>query len=591
MLLDVALGYAARGWSIVPCIPGSKLPDAAWKQYQERRASEDEIRRWFAPGHRYEAMAVVLGGISQKTFVRDFDAPGSYEEWVDKNPEIAQVLPTVKTRRGAHVYARMSSLAQPVYRNGRVIKYADGELRLSCCIVLLPPSKHPDGPPDYEWVIPLPPGDLLEIDPEEHGLVGVPVKPVPVEGISDGSPIPAGQRHTTLVSMAGTMRRLGMGPGEILAALSATNAARVRPPYPEKDIAAIAKDIGAKPTPIDGSGEATLICLNSVPRETVTFLWKPFLPKGKLAFLDGDPGVGKTWLGLAIAGAISRGFPLPDHTGTPPQRPCDPPGTVIYMNAEDGLGDTLAPRLDRLYADTSRIYAMNSIRCQKGADVTERSLTLSDIHALEQKIASVQPTLVIVDPLQSFLGANVDMHRANETRPILDALGRLAARHSCTVLIMRHMRKSSSDKAIYRGIGSIDFAGAARSIMVAERDPDDRTKRILAHAKCSVAQEAESLVFEISDQGEFLWCGPSSKTADSLQSQPLSEKEESSLDKATSLLSEILGPSPLASEDVKSQAHKAGISPRTLRRARERLNVFIRYINGISCWSLNPNPE
>jgi hypothetical protein len=156
-LLGHALAYARRGWSIIPA--AGKKPCCRWSQYQERRADEAALRRLFARSG-ITGLAVILGPVSGNLVARDYDDAGSYHRWAGAHPHIAGALPTVKTARGFHVYFRGGT--------SRITTLNDGELRGNG-YCLLPPSLHPDGA-HYRWLVPLPAGDLPDIDPSVAGL-------------------------------------------------------------------------------------------------------------------------------------------------------------------------------------------------------------------------------------------------------------------------------------------------------------------------------------------------------------------------------------------------------------------------------------
>ena len=161
-ILEAALAYAARGWSLVPIKftqDGRKRPAVRWTRYQTSPADEGQLRRWFADG-KYQALAVVLGPVSGDLSCRDFDKADSYRQWARQFPELASQLPTAKTHRGFHVY-----FVAELDKTGR---FADGELRGARSVCCLPPSPHPKGD-RYEWLVSLD-GDVPRVDPYQAGL-------------------------------------------------------------------------------------------------------------------------------------------------------------------------------------------------------------------------------------------------------------------------------------------------------------------------------------------------------------------------------------------------------------------------------------
>jgi AAA domain/Domain of unknown function (DUF3854) len=317
-------------------------------------------------------------------------------------------------------------------------------------------------------------------------------------------------------------------------------------------------DIGVK--------KPLLVCAADVEPESVTWLWEPYIPRGKLTILEADPGEGNTFLALAIAAALSRGR-------TPYSGESCEPGTIIYLSAEDGLGDTLRPRLEACGADLERVHFLTGWACTTD-DHSEVSgvIELGDIATLERALLECRrrPALLIIDPLQAFLGSKIDLHRANETRPVMMGLANLAARYGCAMLIIRHLSKASQDRAVYRGLGSIDFSASVRSVLTCGKNPErptDPAAHIMAHAKSNLAAMGSSLEYEIRE-GCFLWAGLSRVTAEQLQRPMATEDERSAVDEAKDFLRDFLGNGPQTAKVVAREARKAGISEITLRRAK-----------------------
>ncbi|MEW5934471.1 MAG: AAA family ATPase, partial [Bacillota bacterium] len=209
--------------------------------------------------------------------------------------------------------------------------------------------------------------------------------------------------------------------------------------------------------------EPVMVNVGDVAPEEVTWLWYPYLPRGKITLLEGDPGVGKSWLALALAAIVSRGWSFPGLDGIPPEGQAGEPADVLLL-PEDGIADTVRNRLDSLGADARRVHVLAGWRgrSEEGQEVTGH-VTLQDVAVLEEALARVRPALVVVDPIQQYLG-EVDAWRAEQVRPVLARVGELAARFRCAVLLIRHLSKAGKDRAIYRGLGSIDFSAAARSV-------------------------------------------------------------------------------------------------------------------------------
>jgi DNA repair protein RadA/Sms len=305
-----------------------------------------------------------------------------------------------------------------------------------------------------------------------------------------------------------------------------------------------------------GAAALRVECMADIEPETVTWLWFPFIPTSKLTIMEGDGGIGKSWLTCAIASAISRGFGLP--TSEPFEA-----GNVLFLSAEDGLGDTLRPRLDAGGADVSRIYAL------------AEPLTLDAIGLLklENAIIKYAPALVVIDPLFAFTGGKVDIHRANEARTITAPLAAIAERHGCAIVAVRHLNKShGGGNANNAGLGSIDFHAAARSVLLVGKDPDDESKRALCQTKSNLAAFGEPQGYTI-EGGQFRWTGTSDLTAGRVLSFASDIDERDAQAKAVEFLRAALKDGARPAKEVKAEAVQAGLTEQNLRTARARLKI------------------
>ncbi|MBR6408128.1 MAG: AAA family ATPase [Clostridia bacterium] len=300
--------------------------------------------------------------------------------------------------------------------------------------------------------------------------------------------------------------------------------------------------------------ELKIINMDEVSVEEVQWLWYPYIPYGKLTIIHGDPGEGKTTLILRLAALLSRGESLPCDDR--PQQPVK----IIYQTAEDGLGDTVKPRLIAGNADCSQI---------KVIDESEACLTLLD-ERVEQAIAQTGARVMILDPLQAYVGASLDINRANEVRTVLSQLGKVAERYKCAVILVGHLNKAQGAKNQYRGLGSIDFQAAARSVLVVGRVKDKPEIRVMAHEKSSLAPEGQPIAFELSADNGFKWLGHYDISIDDLLSGASREKKS---DMAESLIRECLSDGRYPQQALMNKAKHMGISKRIVDEAKKRLNV------------------
>lgn len=297
-----------------------------------------------------------------------------------------------------------------------------------------------------------------------------------------------------------------------------------------------------------------LISMGNIHAEEVRWLWYPYLPRGKITIVQGDPGEGKTTFALAVVARLTCGLPMQgEETALPPMN-------IIYQTAEDGLADTIKPRLTSLGADCDRVMVI---------DESEKELTLGD-KRLEQAIRATSAGLAILDPLQAYLGDGVDMHRANEIRPIFKRLGQVAESTGCAIVLVGHMNKMQGAKSAYRGLGSIDFRAAARSVLLVGRSKSDPSQRVVVHDKSSLAPEGASILFSLTPNRGFLWEGFCDTTADELLcgSGGLTKTRQ-----AEHLLMDALQEGPLPSEELLSRSSALGISERTLKIAKQSVGV------------------
>lgn len=312
-----------------------------------------------------------------------------------------------------------------------------------------------------------------------------------------------------------------------------------------------------------------IINMSDVESKEISWLWYPFIPYGKITIIQGDPGEGKTTLVLNIAAVLSKGQGLDEHMK--PEQPLH----IIYQTAEDGLADTVKPRLEKAQADCNNIFVI---------DETDVSLSMLD-ERIEQAILKEKAKLMILDPIQAYLGAKMDMNRANEARDMTKHLGQVAERTGCAIVLIGHMNKNAGGKVAYRGMGSIDFFAVARSVLLVGRVKGQENRRAMIQIKNNLAKRGLAKSFVLTD-GVFTWKGDYDITEDELAGgfAPKTSKQEEAKDLLVSLSCTT---KEAAVSQIQEKARDRGISWRTMEMVKKELQIKSQKVNNAWYWILD----
>jgi len=327
----------------------------------------------------------------------------------------------------------------------------------------------------------------------------------------------------------------------------------------------------------NGHASAVTVCLADVEPEPVRWLWPERIALGKPTILVGDPGVGKSFITLDLAARVSTGAAWPDGA------PGGEPGGVVILSAEDGLADTIRPRLDAAGADVQRIVALQAVQVpgENGGGSRQEWVNLrADLDALAEAIQGVKDCrLVVIDPVSAYLG-DADSYKNSEIRAILAPLARLATDHDVAILAVSHLRKSGGP-AMYRTMGSLAFNAAARAVWAVAKAKDDPTgrRRLLLPVKNNLAEDGTGMAYELGpglDGGTVVQWEPDPvhlSADDALAFDGDGDDQSSAVAEAVDWLSALLADGPLGAKAVKEQAEQDGIKSRTLDRAKVRLGI------------------
>ena len=600
---EAALRCAERGWRVFPvhgirddrctcgrldCSEPGKHPRITnWPN----AATSDpvRIRAWWA-----DWPDANIGGTTDKQFALDVDpANGGVESLARLEAQHGALPPTWRTETGsggAHRFFPQPADGPPL-RNSAGVLGPGLDTRGEGGYVVLPPSRHVSGR-RYRWttmgLIALAPAWLLSL-----------LRQAPASG--DGpSTVPEvireGMRNSELYRLARALKAKGLSHRMIRTVLVNVNREQCEPPLSLHEVAAIAAHAALQPDRPEFTAAqpgARTVSLATIRAESVAWLWPGRLALGKLTLIIGDPDVGKSLLTMDVAARLSMGSPWPDG-GAAPQ------GTTLLLTAEDGLADTVRPRVEALGGDATRIFALEAVR-QGGQD---RLFSLSaDLGALEAECQRLRPLCVIFDPLSAYFGAKGDTWKDSDVRRVLSPLIQLATREQVAVLGLMHLTKAADRRAIARGLGSIAFVASGRIVLAVGRDPNEPDRRLLAPVKANLSTPPAVLAFSIEET--HLACGPQPRIiwqrgsvagvdAEQVLTGPRPPEERAAREEAVEFLTELFAAETAIESTIIEQAAKShGIPHRALTAAKRQLGVRSERRGGLGkdghwFWIRNP---
>ncbi len=652
-----AASYGRAGMSCIPLKLGTKESAVGWKRYQRERASEDQLRRWFGRGvHDLAIICGAVSGNLMVLDFESVEVYEAWAKLVEAEfpgllPDPAarerrgDVLAVAETPRpGRHVFFRCEQ-ARPGEKLAEVreVNPATGIEDIRLLI-------ETRGEGQYVKAV----GSAEEKRRWLGGICGMPFRILAEEAVErlleharsfdrrdalpspnkptrgGSSPVQAGRlspverarrylakcapaisgqsgHDQTFKVACRAIKGFGLSVDEAWPLLLEYNQ-RCEPPWSEEELRHKAEDAWAKGTSPDlrnasGAGpgnrrvdeltsstpaRAIVVDLEEVDQEDVKWLWRGRIPLGKLVGLGGDPGLGKTTVMLDLIARLSRGEPMPDGTGG------GRPVNSLLLVSEDGLGDTIKPRLVAARADLSRIKPIEGIDDGKG---NVRPFFLpSDLATLEKLIEEHQAGLVFLDPLDSFLDPGTDTNSGPAMRERLQPVIRMLERQGCTLVFLGFLNKSESVKAMYRLLGSIAILAQTRSTLGVYPDPEHKGACLLARVKCNLASPVPTLRYRLEEQQgpanlRINWCGTSSLSADEiLKKLAGQEHRPGKRELAEFFLRGLLLRGPCLKAECVEKAKKFDIPSSTLEKAAKKLGVKTKKQEGGknlgSLWSL-----
>ena len=303
--------------------------------------------------------------------------------------------------------------------------------------------------------------------------------------------------------------------------------------------------------------ESKLLTLFSeVQSRPVQWLWRPYIPVGKVTLLQGDPNDGKSTMMMNIVAELSKGGAMPDGTAL------GRPQKIIYQCSEDDAADTIKPRLEACGADCRNIAFID-----KGV---YSGLTIDD-ERLREAIIEFKPRLVVIDPIQAYVENDSDLMSASKARRLMRRTGIWASMYDCAIVVIGHMNKSGSQKDLYRGLGSIDLVASARSVLQVERRKDDTAVRIVHHVKSSAVPSGPDFSFELRPDTGFRWLEVGATP--NAEEESVVDLPSNKHELAAYLITRALKSGPVDSADIRKIMAEHRIGEKTMNDAKNALGI------------------
>lgn len=309
--------------------------------------------------------------------------------------------------------------------------------------------------------------------------------------------------------------------------------------------------------------------LANIEEEQIDWLWYPYLARGEMTILEGDPGLGKSYLAQMVAMHICDGKKLPS------KKPKRSTGRIAYFDMENSPSTVTRKRL-----------RCNAIEHLENFYQETMTFSINDEEALEgidKALKKIRPSLVVFDTINSYMG-NADTYKSSDVQQQLKYFVNIARRNNCAVLILRHLTKSNKEKSLYRGQGSIAFVGMARIVLTVGKHPEDDEIRVMATTKNNITAHPKSLGFSIrslpdtlreEDRSLFVWGEVYDLNADQIVSvsTSTSDKKGERHDEVKEWLEKLLEEGPTDADKLLRAMESKGYTKNSVYRASEELEI------------------
>lgn len=574
-----ALKYAGMGLAVFPIKEKEKAP-ATPHGCKDATTDTLQIKTWWNVNPMYN-IGIATGSRSGGLVVIDLDVDEEkgkngyevFKEWQQEHGDLPETCQSITGRGGYHLFYRDAARHQ----NAQSL-YEGIDIRGEGGYVLAPPSIHPNGR-TYEW----------EQEPGEYEIVQV--NNLAVEFLLGPAPekkrqnfqmpdtIPEGERTSAMIRLIGSLKAKDLGSEAIRAAVEKENESRCIPPLTDQELEqqvfpalkrgwmpehpyTVTADRG-KFRPIKKTEKVSLVCMSDVEEEEILWLYQPYVPRGKVTICAAYPGTGKTYLLCYMAACVSTGRSFFSQVPFKLE-----PGRVIYLTAEDGIGDTIKKRLRLCGANMENI-----------ATVTEKTVLQFDSPEIEDFMKDFKPDLMIFDPFQAYIGAEINMNAPNETREKLNHIADLAEQHGVAVVLICHFNKNGKGDAITRVLGSTDIMGICRSYIALGPVPGEDDIKFMSHEKSSLDKRGKTILFEIDpDRGGVVYLGENNLTMDDYTAIRNKKRVSNApaVEAAKQFIITNMPEGRRLAKELKNLAAANKISDGSLQRAKEELGIITR---------------